>query len=256
MGQFRALIDTSPGAVGGAQWIEEDFGDSVWSISDARHLFQQRFGASNVSTVLRIDETAGMPAPPSTTGGVSPGQAVLALVVFTIFGLIYFSREPNPPSQSEPAPVLSVEPPASLPVDKIEPAPPPATNSPAMEPPRGFAAPAPRTIVPKVDTPTSPQPKTQEAVEVPAKVDPRRPPVEPPYPESARRRRQAGTVTLNLLLDENGRVQDATVSESSGYEILDKSAVDTAKRNWRFIPATRDGINVPTTHRFKVTFRP
>jgi protein TonB len=41
----------------------------------------------------------------------------------------------------------------------------------------------------------------------------------------------------------NGRVGDIFVKESSGYEVLDESALTTVKK-WRFIPAMKGGVPI------------
>jgi len=53
----------------------------------------------------------------------------------------------------------------------------------------------------------------------------------------------------------NGRVGDARIVRSTGYERLDKSALDEAKRNWRLVPATRDGQPVAQWYKVRVTFK-
>ena len=53
----------------------------------------------------------------------------------------------------------------------------------------------------------------------------------------------------------NGRVGDARVVKSTGFEELDQSAIDEAKRNWRLMPATRDGVPIAQWHRLRVTFK-
>jgi len=59
---------------------------------------------------------------------------------------------------------------------------------------------------------------------------------DPPYPERARRERQEGTVVLQIEILANGRAREVRVKQSSGYELLDKAAVDSVK-SWRFVPA-------------------
>jgi protein TonB len=48
------------------------------------------------------------------------------------------------------------------------------------------------------------------------------------YPESARRRGVQGTVGLRIVMDADGRILEAKVSQTSGSSILDKSAVAAA----------------------------
>ena len=53
----------------------------------------------------------------------------------------------------------------------------------------------------------------------------------------------------------NGRVGDARVVKSTGFEELDLAALAEAKRNWRLLPATRDGEPIAQWHRLRVTFK-
>ncbi len=62
----------------------------------------------------------------------------------------------------------------------------------------------------------------------------------PIYPEVARRRGQQGTVKIEVLVLENGRVGESKTVVSSGHQILDQAA-QKAVRFWRFKPATSFG---------------
>jgi TonB family protein len=69
------------------------------------------------------------------------------------------------------------------------------------------------------------------------------PPIQPTYPDAARRAQETGDVTLLLRVAEDGRVIVVDVDRSSGFGALDDAARLTAFR-WRFQPAKRDGMNV------------
>jgi periplasmic protein TonB len=60
----------------------------------------------------------------------------------------------------------------------------------------------------------------------------------PPYPREARDRGYHGEVLLRVEVLSNGRVGQIEVRRSSGYEMLDHSALSTVKQ-WKFIPAKR-----------------
>ncbi len=62
----------------------------------------------------------------------------------------------------------------------------------------------------------------------------------PAYPLAARLRGYEGMVLLSVDVSADGRVDDLTVKRSSGYEVLDRSALD-AVRTWTFEPARRMG---------------
>ena len=75
----------------------------------------------------------------------------------------------------------------------------------------------------------------------------------PPYPEVARRRGYEGTVRLKVEVLASGKVGEIRIKESSGYEVLDHSALKAVKE-WSFIPARFAGIPVKTTVIVPVTF--
>jgi protein TonB len=67
----------------------------------------------------------------------------------------------------------------------------------------------------------------------------------PKYPQEAALQRQQGRVVIRLHIDTQGRVSDAEILQSSGHPALDRAARD-ALAKWRFIPALRDGVAVPS----------
>ena len=67
----------------------------------------------------------------------------------------------------------------------------------------------------------------------------------PPYPALSRRLGEEGKLTLQVELDESGRVTQTRIVKSSGYSRLDNAAVATVK-TWRCRPAMRDGQPVRT----------
>lgn len=66
----------------------------------------------------------------------------------------------------------------------------------------------------------------------------------PQYPSLSRRLREQGKVLLELLILANGSVGEVRVKTSSGYERLDKAALDAVKA-WRYLPAKRGGLAIP-----------
>ena len=58
----------------------------------------------------------------------------------------------------------------------------------------------------------------------------------PPYPYAAIRQQQQGTVLLKATIDKAGRPVTVEVMESSGFSLLDDSALRTVRR-WKFDPA-------------------
>ncbi len=76
----------------------------------------------------------------------------------------------------------------------------------------------------------------------------------PAYPVEALRRRWEGTVLLRLRIGETGRVEGVEVVRSSGYPILDRSAI-AAVKTWQGRPATQGGQAVATEEVLPVRFR-
>lgn len=65
----------------------------------------------------------------------------------------------------------------------------------------------------------------------------------PDYPAIARQNRWEGTVRVLARVTAGGLVESVSLERSSGYAMLDRSALDSV-RYWRFIPANRGGIPV------------
>ena len=77
----------------------------------------------------------------------------------------------------------------------------------------------------------------------------------PTYPALAARQRQAGVVTMDVLVDENGTVQDVKVTKGIKPDLgLDAAAV-AAVRTWRFRPATKNGVRVKVHITLTTTFK-
>ncbi|HEX3035694.1 MAG TPA: energy transducer TonB [Thermodesulfobacteriota bacterium] len=65
----------------------------------------------------------------------------------------------------------------------------------------------------------------------------------PDYPIIARRNGYEGVVLLKVWVLENGEVGDVEVEKSSGYGVLDKSALQAVK-DWIFVPGKKNGVPV------------
>jgi protein TonB len=66
---------------------------------------------------------------------------------------------------------------------------------------------------------------------------------EPEYPFQSRRLREQGLVKLRVHVTAEGRADEVTLHLSSGYDRLDRAALDAVRR-WRFRPARRAGTPV------------
>lgn len=146
---------------------------------------------------------------------------------------------PPPPPKIEtpppfvPPPEVSIELPSEAP---------PATAITTTTQTRPVATPPPVAAPPK-------------PVTVRPRIDARRPPSQPEYPPTSRRLGEAGTVTLEILVLENGRIGDAKVAKSSGFPRLDEAAIREVKRTWRLVPGTENGKPAQMWHQINVTFK-
>jgi protein TonB len=60
----------------------------------------------------------------------------------------------------------------------------------------------------------------------------------PTYPPVSRRFGEQGRVLLRVLVSENGLAENVQLDSSSGYEKLDRAAIEAVKK-WSFVPAKR-----------------
>ncbi len=67
------------------------------------------------------------------------------------------------------------------------------------------------------------------------------------YPISALAAHEEGSVVLDLSISPSGLVTDARVANSTGSDALDRASVRTARGQWRFSPAMRNGQAVAGT---------
>jgi periplasmic protein TonB len=76
--------------------------------------------------------------------------------------------------------------------------------------------------------------------------------VAPVYPKYARLSRLEGVVVVEAVIDERGRVQNATVVK--GVPLLDDAALD-AVRQWAYAPSLLNGVPVQVVMTVTVTFQ-
>jgi protein TonB len=70
----------------------------------------------------------------------------------------------------------------------------------------------------------------------------------------AREKGYEGEVVLKVEVLINGRVGQIEIKKSSGYELLDHSALTTVKQ-WRFIPAKKGDVAIPLWVNIPVKFQ-
>ncbi len=76
----------------------------------------------------------------------------------------------------------------------------------------------------------------------------------PRYPTEAIRRHWEGVVLLRLSISASGKVERVEVVQSSGYALLDSTAVE-AVRTWHARPAEQNGKPVATTELLPIRFK-
>jgi protein TonB len=76
----------------------------------------------------------------------------------------------------------------------------------------------------------------------------------PRYPRLARKRKYQGVVILEVFVNKEGSVGDIKVFKTSGYAILDKTAMKSVKK-WEFEPGKRGDENVGMWVRTPVRFQ-
>ena len=75
----------------------------------------------------------------------------------------------------------------------------------------------------------------------------------PEYPLQAQQHGEQGDVLLSIHVLPNGTADSVSVTQSSGYAILDEAAAK-AVWNWRFQPSTLSGRPVPSVIPYRIRF--
>jgi protein TonB len=220
-------------------------------------------------------EDNGAPAPaPSIAspqrydGRSTPNWAAIsAIVAFHVIGLVALVKldvinvihtkksplmvdlvieKPAPPPTAPPEkvePVKKVQPDivAPPPIITVNTAPPPVATAPAPPPPKA-------TVVAQAAPTSPPGPVSVDDFDSSMiKIDP------PRFPMESRKRREQGTVILDVTVGIDGLVSQIRVATSSGFERLDKAALN-AVRNWQWKPLIRGGQPVSVRGAITIPF--
>ena len=186
--------------------------------------------------------------------GATPAPMVIPAQVIATF----ITPEPEPIVMPEPMPLAPPEPvvqpkPVPKPQPKPQPKPKPqplpkAVASPDPAPataPTGTLDPEPTAPARPTPAPTAAQASTDTAA--PAAIvmpsssaaylnNPR-----PSYPSISRRMGEQGKVMLRVFVNAQGQPEQIQIQQSSGFDRLDKAAVDAVRR-WKFTPGSRNGV--------------
>lgn len=76
----------------------------------------------------------------------------------------------------------------------------------------------------------------------------------PTYPTGERVAGHQGTVILSMVVSPQGNVVSATVVQSSGFPVLDQTAVDWVIAHWKYKPAIQGGVPVTAQAQAGVKF--
>ncbi|MDT7515272.1 energy transducer TonB [Rhodoferax mekongensis] len=63
----------------------------------------------------------------------------------------------------------------------------------------------------------------------------------PAYPSASKRLRETGLVVVRVFIDADGQASQASVKQSSGFDRLDQTSVETALK-WRYVPGKKAGV--------------
>ena len=139
---------------------------------------------------------------------------------------------------------------------EVTPTPSPAASTPAPEPTTSLPTPAPAptpTPLPRATPMPVPTPEPTPRPVVFTEAVPVDTP-KPTLPDSLRSDTLDRTTVAEFVVGVDGTPTEVRVVQSAGIRDLDQLALDTAKQ-WRFKPATRDGVPVQSTVRLHVAFQ-
>lgn len=153
---------------------------------------------------------------------------------------------PVPPAPQPPKPVVQprtpTPPPAPQPLAIADPTPAPAAPTGVIEPPPAPPIAAPVAPAPPAPAPAPPAPPAPTTVQLsPEDVTYIRPPRQI-YPSMSLRLRETGSVLVSVYFDVHGVPKRAEVYKSSGFERLDKAAIDAVMQS-RVTSLRRPGVN-------------
>jgi len=160
---------------------------------------------------------------------------------------------------SQPGSTPAVRQPAPEPVaPPTQPAPEPETVKTQEKAAEKVPAPSPEPARPRAPEPAAaPRVKTGDLVDLGPGVSP--PQLvnfsKPAYPPLARKMRVEGDVVVSVLVDENGQVQDAKVTEPISQKVGINEAALSAARSAHYKPATKEGVRVRMWTRLRIPFK-
>lgn len=174
------------------------------------------------------------------------GLALKAVKVITgPLETVNIKEEAPPPDEPPPPPPKEVEippyvPPPEVSIQNDAPPPPITVQTTVVPPPQPtYVPPAPAAPV----APPAPTGPTSAAVFNARSLETS----EDDYPAASLRAEEQGVVRVSLSINTQGRVDNCTVSATSGFPKLDEKTCQIALRRFRAKPALQNGTPVPST---------
>lgn len=140
--------------------------------------------------------------------------------------------EPKAPARPAPMPQA---------ITDNTPAPNPPAGSLAETPPAAPTAMATTSPVPLAAAHSPPAPPAPPRMETPSSDAAYLNNPKPAYPAASKRMGEQGKVVLRVLIGADGLPQKIELSQSSGFDRLDRAAQDAVGR-WKFVPGKRNGV--------------
>ena len=152
---------------------------------------------------------------------------------------------PPPPAKRLPPPAATVSPRPTAPLATSAPELPlavPAASAPAASAPIGLPAPSPvQNSAPVAAAPVTATPTPSPKIALPSTQADYLNNPKPAYPALSRRLGEQGRAVVRVLIGADGLPQKAELYASSGFERLDRAALDTVMR-WRYVPGKRGDV--------------
>ena len=181
-------------------------------------------------------------------------QNVVKIAEVKVVAMLLSDNVPPPPPppvppQTPPPPPKTPPPPAAPPVLA------PTNTTPAITVPVAPSAPpSPAPVVTAPPAPTPPVAPPAPAIRTGATIQPGASCAKPDYPSASRRLEEEGTVTLKFLIGADGRVLQAEIEKTSGFNRLDEAARNALSK-CQFRPGTVDGKAEQSWASMKYTWR-
>lgn len=203
--------------------------------------------------MTRVHSPQHLHGPSAARVAAWSGALAVHLVALSLL-LLPIARPLTPQRIERALEALWIEAAAPIELQPVPPVPPPPTVPVRRQPARAAVVEHPASVsaVPTPSVPAAPEPTGSTAPATPAATGSivdrgilayiAAPP--PAYPRDALRKRQQGTVLLQVLVDADGRPREVALVRSSGHPALDQAARRQVLEHWRFRPALRDGVPV------------